>query len=135
VVSMANVVWIVTALSSCIVAIKLHQSDSSTWSSVRVVLMPRSCSPIGSWYINNDTSGQLARWNRQDLPVHEAKLRHRREERSFCLVSERKRKANQSCEILGRVAIGCFSRQEVGVWEETKGNWATEARAGWEVMS
>ena len=72
---------------------------------VGVFLMLRFCSPIDSWSINNDASGQWAGQNRLEFWVLPGKLEHVREvweEKERVVAREN---TNQPCEFSVRVDI------------------------------
>lgn len=82
------------------------------WSCVRVVLILRSCSPIGSWTISKDVSGQLLGGKKEAGllgPWRGEQEVHKMERILSCFGG---RKGDHPCEILGGSTIGCFSRLE-----------------------
>ena len=83
---------------------------------VGIVLMLRSCSPIGFWSISKDARGQLLGGRKEAglLDPHRMKWRDARQERNFHHGKE------------GDLRQSCH-RQEVRVLRGTKGNWAPEA--------
>ena len=80
-----------------------------------MVLVQRSCSPIGSLSVIKEAMGQLlGRGLGGTSGSLQARDRHRRERREILLCFQ-ERKAKQPCEILGGVmGCGCSYRQVLG---------------------
>jgi hypothetical protein len=109
------------------------QANPKAGCCVEVVLMLRFCSPIGSWSINKDASGQWAGSNRQDFQVPASKLADAGEKGKEFSPMHWRDKSQPTIWSQVKWPYDSPERRLV-CWAGTKGNWATEARAGWEAM-